>query len=74
MKINIYSKQEKVMELRDVDVSCSLRTTCRNPAQLQGRRKQEVEGEFAAGRMWTPQEQEVKFRLTQSHNQTWQKG
>lgn len=28
---------------------------------------------FAAGRMLTPQEQEVKFRLTQSHNQTWQK-
>lgn len=28
---------------------------------------------FTAGRMLTPQEQEVKFRLTQSHNQTWQK-
>lgn len=29
--------------------------------------------DFAAGRMLTPQEQEVKFGLTQSHNQTWQK-
>lgn len=28
---------------------------------------------FTTGRMLTPQEQEVKFRLTQSHNQTWQK-
>lgn len=31
------------------------------------------DGGFRAGRMLTRQEQEVKFRLTQSHNQTWQK-